>query len=97
MGRRRARILEGAALRTMDCCVCPVPGIAGVDVFPYWWGLPIGHKWCHSACAGKYRAALAAARKKRAVAASRPVARALDRSRVLAEPDMARRVVAAAW
>lgn len=97
MGRRRSPT-QDAPLRQAECEVCQRPGIAGADVFPYWWGPPIGHKWCHQSCAERYRVALVAAQRRRAVEGSKPGATAMDRQ--LAESrggavqkDMARKVI----
>lgn len=68
MAKRRKGIHEAAPLTYLPCFVCRREGIVGVEVAPYWWGKPIEHTWCHSACAEKYQRALAAARRERAIA-----------------------------
>src|SRR5215510_9811351 len=78
MVRKRNRLPEAAPVSYQTCVVCRLPGIVAAEVFPFWWGLPIGHKWCHRSCAERYRAALAAAQRRRAVEGCKPKAPAGD-------------------
>jgi hypothetical protein len=65
--RKRKALHEATPFSYLPCDVCGAEGIVGRDVAPYWWGKPIGHKWCHSACAERYRRALVAAQRGREV------------------------------